>query len=235
MNKIKTYEGGQPFTTGDLEFLQDSFMDALNALISALTTSQDCILTGIRKVGTSSEAVAGALFVKGNIYILKNDTPASNGYYLCIRQDESGSRFFRDGQEHKVYMVDSSYMSDTPSDVAVDLRTITTIYEELILKNGMFYNIEAQFPQNVTGNIRHIKSGMKAVDSSMMVSVMKSVSTDTNKLWYTSNRDAYMYSAIVVQDRKAYIVEGNTMEGYIYEIDGTPYNGPISLINLKLK
>ena len=76
---------------------------------------------------------------------------------------------------------------------------------------------------------------MKAVDSSMMVSVMKSVSTDTNKLWYTSNRDAYMYSAIVVQDRKAYIVEGNTMEGYIYEIDGTPYNGPTSLINLKLK
>ena len=237
MNRIKTFEGGQPFTTGDLDFLQDSIKDVINALIAALSTSQDCILTGILEEGSRSSAVPGALYIKGNIYILKNNTPAVSGtsYHLCIRQDESGSRFFRDGQEHKVYIVDNSYMSDIPSETSVDLRTVTTIHEELILKNGMFYDLGVSFPANVTGNIRHVKSGMRSVDGNMIVNIMKSVETDTNVLWSNGNRDVYMYSAIVVQDRKVYIVEGNIMEGRIYNLDGTEYNGPISLINLKLK
>ena len=236
MNKLLTFGGGQPFTTQDVAFLQENFNSAISNLISSLCSGKDCILTGIRAGDYQVGADPGAVFIKGNIYILDKETPYTSGtsYYLCIRQDEKEKRTFRDFSEHNVYLVDNAYMSDTPSDISIDLRSANTLAEILVIGNGLFYDLGPELPERVTGNVYHIESDYKAIDSKMIVDLKKS-SDDDNLLWSTAFRDPAVYYGLTVYNRQAYIVEGNRGEGRVYNLDGTPYNGPIHIYNLKLR
>lgn len=237
MNRLLTFGGGQPFTTQDIAFLQDNFNTAMSSIISSLCFGLDCILTGIREEGYSTKAFPGAVFIKGNIYVLQNETSKVSGtsYYLCIRQNEQEKRLFRDASEHNVYLIDNAYMSESPSEISVDMRSINTISEVLLLGKGLFEDLGATYPEGVTGTVLYKANNTAPIDHNLILSIDKKNATTDNKLWSTAFRDPEEYSAIVVYLNNAYIISGGRTGGYVYNLDGTPYNGPIVLDNVKLK
>lgn len=237
MNRLLTFEGGQPFTTQDIAFLQDNFNSAMYSLVSSLSFGQDCIITGIREEGYKTNAYPGAVYIKGNIYVLPNETPKVSGtsYYLCIRQEEQEKRLFRDASEHNVYLIDNAYMSESPSEISVDMRSVNTIPEILLSGKGLFEDLGATFPSGTTGTILEKVNFDTPIDFGMIVSIDKSNETTDNTLWDTPMRDPISYSAIVVYQTKAYIIIGSRGGGSAYNLDGTPYNGPIVFDNVKLR
>ena len=166
MNKLLTFEGGQPFTTQDVSFLQDNFNSAITNLINSLCSGLDCILTGIingpgDRYNPNVSALPGSLFIKGNIYVLTKDIPKSSetSYYLCIRQIEQEKRIFRDSSEHNVYLVDDAYMSETPTEISLDLRSAKKMEDILLSGEGKFENLDVEFSSGVSGSVIAIKDG----------------------------------------------------------------------------
>lgn len=236
MNRLLTYEGGQPFTTQDIAFLQDSFNSAMSSLISSLCFGKDCILTGIRQIGYTTKAFPGAVYIKGSIYVLSNEIPkvSDTSYYLCIRQSEQEKRIFRDASEHNVYLIDNAYMSESPSEVCIDLRIVSKITDILLLGESQFKDLGANFPEGVNGNILVRSDFDSPLDTKFIVSVEKKNETTDNQLWKTAFRDPLVYSAFVVYAGKAFFITGGRGGGEIYNLDGTPYYGPVFLENVKL-
>lgn len=237
MNRLLTFEGGQPFTTQDIAFLQDNFNSAMSSLISSLSFGQDCIITGIREEGYNTNAYPGAVYIKGNIYVLPNETPKVSGtsYYLCIRQEEQEKRLFRDASEHNVYLIDNAYMSESPSEISIDMRSVNTIPEILLSGKGLFEEFGVTFPSGVSGSVLSKVNFDTPIDYEMIVSIDKKNETTDNTLWDTAFRDPMSYSAIVVYQTSAYIILGSRSGGFVYNLDGTPYNGPIVFDNAKLR
>ena len=237
MNRLLTFEGGQPFTTQDIAFLQDNFNSAMSSLISSLSFGQDCIITGIREEGYNTNAYPGAVYIKGNIYVLPNETPNVSGtsYYLCIRQEEQEKRLFRDASEHNVYLIDNAYMSESPSEISIDMRSVNTIPEILLSGKGLFEEFGAKFPSGVSGSVLSKVNFDTPIDYGMIVSIDKKNETTDNTLWHSPFREPASYSAIVVFQTSAYIILGSRTGGFVYNLDGTPYNGPIVFDNVKLR
>lgn len=227
MNKLLTFEGGQPFTIEDLAFLQDSFIKSIESVVKALAGNVDCILTGIID---NNPYYSGSVYIGGNIYILTQQISGGSGKkYLCIKQTESGQRLFRDSTTHNVYLVDDAYMSETPSDVCIDITTAKTLSD--ILVNGLWEEV-----MGVTGatiSIPRPDIGL-AVKDSILVSVNKT-STDSNVLWDGMSRNPDIYVGLVVYTEKLFIVIGSLTEGRVFNVDGSAYNGAISFNNVELK
>ena len=117
MDKLLTFSGGQPLTTGDLEFLQQCYGDTLKALVSGLLERGDgarhsCILSGIRGDAGHVEAGAVADF-RGDIYMVKEPIPRTTERYLCFREKEEDERTFADSSTHAVRLVHEAYVSDS--------------------------------------------------------------------------------------------------------------------------
>lgn len=227
MNKLLTFEGGQPFTIEDLAFLQDSVIKSIESVVKSLAGNVDCILTGIID---NNPYYSGSVYIGGNIYILTQQISGGSGKkYLCIKQTESGQRLFRDSTTHNVYLVDDAYMSETPSDVCIDITTAKTLSD--ILVNGLWGEV-----MDVTGatiSIPRPNTGL-AVKDSILVSVDKTT-TDSNVLWNGVSRDPNIYVGLVVYTYKLFIVLGSLSEGRVYNVDGSAYNGAISFYNVELK
>lgn len=230
MNKLLTFEGGQPFTIEDLAFLQDSFIKSIESVVKALAGNMDCILTGIVD---ENPGYMGSVYIGGNIYILAQQISGGSGKkYLCIKQTESGQRLFRDSTTHNVYLVDDAYMSETPSDVCIDITIAKTLSDILINGSGLWIE-NVMETEGATILVPNVETGL-AVKDSILVSVNKTT-TDSNVLWRGGNRGPEYYEGLVVYEKKIYIVSGSLMSGTIYNVDGSDYNGPISFNNLELK
>lgn len=227
MNKILTFEGGQPFTIEDLSFLQESFINTIESVVKSLAGNMDCILTGI----TDNPYYMGSVYIGGNIYILtKKITGGTGKKYLCINQNESGQRVFRDSTTHNVYLVDDAYMSETPSDVCIDIFNAKTLSDIYINGSGLWVEY---FEDGVAYiKVPNYDSGLPLRDS-ILVSVNKTT-TGSNVLWMGGG-DSKVYEGLVVYERKIYIVSGSLTKGFIYNVDGSDYNGTISFNNLELK
>lgn len=235
MNKLLTFEGGQPFTIEDLSFLQSNFIDAMNNIVASLAGNVNCILTGIKESNTSAKP--GAIYIDGNIYMLtKYVSGGGSKYYLCINQKETEQRMFRDSVSHNVYLVDDAYMSDAPSAVSIDMRTTVTLSEIVVEGRGLWTSIGPEFEPNTSGDVfvADIDKTIKP-KSSMLVNIVKSSANNSNQLWSTNFRDPNEYRSMVVSGINAYILIASKNEGRVYNIDGTPYNGPIIINNLELK
>ena len=227
MNKLFTFEGGQPFTIEDLAFLQDSFIKSIESVVKSLAGNVDCILTGIID---NNPYYSGSVYIGGNIYILTQQISGGSGKkYLCIKQTESGQRLFRDSTTHNVYLVDDAYMSETPSDVCIDITTAKTLSD--ILVNGLWEEII-----DVTGATisRPRPNTGLAVKDSILVSVNKKA-TDSNLLWNSVYRSPDIYAGLVVYTEKLFIVIGSKTEGRVYNVDGSAYNGAISFEKVELR
>lgn len=232
MNRLLTFSGGQPFTTEDLSFLQNIFKDTVEAIVKSLAGNIDCILTGIQ--GSYTSAKPGAVYIGGNIYVLTSAISGGGSkYYLCINQKETGQRMFRDSLNHNVYLVDDAYMSESPSSVSIDLRSANTLSEIIVNGKGLWESIGPLL--NAEGEVLVPKDAGIATRASMLVSIVKTQATETNQLWSTAFRDPYEYRGITVFGNQAYIVVGSKNEGRVYNMDGSEYNGPITINNLELK
>lgn len=232
MNKLLTFEGGQPFTIEDLSFLQESFANSIESIVKSLVGSVDCILTGI--TGLLTSANPGAVFIGGNIYILKNSVSGGGSkYYLCIKQVETGLRTFRDSTPRNIYLVDDAYMSEIPSAVSLDLRTAKTLSEIVVNGKGLWESIGPL--DTGEGEVLVPKDTGIDTRASMIVNIVKTAANDTNELWSTLFRDPNEYSGITIFGNKAYIVVGSRTRGRVYNIDGSEYKGAITINNLELK
>lgn len=234
MNKLLTFEGGQPFTIEDLSFLQKNMLDSVYAVVKSLAGDLDCILYGIKYKNTST--IPGALYIGGEIYILTKDIIGTgNQYYLCINQTETEERTFRDSNTHKVHLIDDAYMSASPSAISIDLRNVYTLKEIAVDGMGRWESFGATI--NGTGDvfIRYSNFDNDVLDPGILVNIRKDSETVSNVLWNTGRRDPNLYSGIVISENKAYIISGSTGEGRVYNMDGSEYTGPIYINNLVLK
>ena len=66
MNRLLTYEGGQPLTTGDFGFLQDCYTEAIGSLVQGVTNGKDCVLYGIE---SEKEGFVPGYVTKGAVCI----------------------------------------------------------------------------------------------------------------------------------------------------------------------
>lgn len=114
MNRLLTYEGGQPLTTGDLAFLQECYAQTIENLMRGMTNGQDCVLYGIE---TETDGFVpgyvnkGAVCLDGEILAVPEEMSVSGARYLCFRQVESEPREFKDAQTHKVYLGCEAYLA----------------------------------------------------------------------------------------------------------------------------
>lgn len=230
MNKLLTFEGGQPFTIEDLAFLQESLIGAIESMAKSLAGDIDCILYGIN----GSSGYTGAVYIGGNIYVLtKKITGGTGKRYLCINQQETEQRIFRDSVSRNIYLVDNAYMSETASGVSINVETSPTLSEIVVNGKGTWMSIGPLL--TVEGEVLISKDAGVATRSSMLVNIVKPSANDSNVLWTTSVRDPNIYRGIAIFGNKAYIIIGSRTEGRVYNIDGSEYKGAITIDNLELK
>lgn len=234
MNRLLTLEGGQPFTTEDLDFLQTNFEDALNSLVKGLAGTLNCVVSGILS-GSTTSAVPGSVYIDGKLYVLKSSVSGGGSkHFLCIEPTEENARTFRDGQNRNIYLVDNAYMSESPSAVSIDLRGVKTL-SEIVAGGGGWSSLSADFDAGATGVIefRQADTGLYS-KSQMRVTVNKPL-TESNLLWRSLIPSLSEFSAIAIYNNQAFVVVGSTVNGHVYNLDGTPYNGPIVIYQLELK
>lgn len=123
MNRLLFNEGGQPVCLDDLKLLQDNEQEGIKLLLSALVDTKVFLLDKIKmellkksEDGKSYFIVkAGTLVVDGEL-LSWNDTKFSTTdvakqKYLCVRDIETDSRIFEDGQSRACVKAKEAYVS----------------------------------------------------------------------------------------------------------------------------
>lgn len=123
MNRLLFSEGGQPVCLDDLKLLQDNEQESIKLLLSALVDTKVFLLDKIKMdLPKKSEdgrvyftVKAGTLVVDGEL-LSWNDTKFSTAdiaipKYLCVRDIETDSRIFEDGQSRACVKAKEAYFS----------------------------------------------------------------------------------------------------------------------------
>lgn len=123
MNRLLFSEGGQPVCLDDLKLLQDNEQESIKLLLSALVDTKVFLLDKIKMdLPKKSEdgrvyftVKAGTLVVDGEL-LSWNDTKFSTAdiakhKYLCVRDIETDSRIFEDGQSKACVKAKEAYVS----------------------------------------------------------------------------------------------------------------------------
>lgn len=123
MNRLLFSEGGQPVCLDDLKLLQDNEQESIKLLLSALVDTKvfllDKIKTDLPKKSEDGRVYftvkAGTLVVDGEL-LSWNDTKFSmtdfaKDKYLCVRDIETDSRIFEDGQSRACVKAKETYVS----------------------------------------------------------------------------------------------------------------------------
>lgn len=123
MNRLLFSEGGQPVCLDDLKLLQDNEQEGIKLLLSALVDTKVFLLDKIKMdLPKKSEdgrvyftVKAGTLVVDGEL-LSWNDTKFSTAdiakhKYLCVRDIETDSRIFEDGQSRACVKAKEAYVS----------------------------------------------------------------------------------------------------------------------------
>lgn len=123
MNRLLFSEGGQPVCLDDLKLLQDNEQEGIKLLLSALVDTKVFLLDKIKMdLPKRSEdgrvyftVKAGTLVVDGEL-LSWNDTKFSTAdiakhKYLCVRDIETDSRIFEDGQSRACVKAKEAYFS----------------------------------------------------------------------------------------------------------------------------
>lgn len=122
MNRLLFSEGGQPVCLDDLKLLQDNEQESIKLLLSALVNTKVFLLDKIKYDFTRDEVgrlyyivKAGTLVVDGEL-ISWNDTKfnpvdITKLKYLCVRDIETDSRIFEDGQSRACVKAKEAYFS----------------------------------------------------------------------------------------------------------------------------
>lgn len=126
IQKLMTYDGGQPLYASDLAFMQDAFLKTVNEFSKGFGDTY--ILYGT--VDESREnCIAGAVVIAGEIYSVPSELGAIGQNKLCFRYADTDERTFYDASQKKVKRTCEAYLStDTSGAVAyIDLTTAVRI------------------------------------------------------------------------------------------------------------
>lgn len=126
IQRLMTYDGGQPVYASDLAFMQDAFQKTVNELCRGFGDTY--ILYGAADESRTN-CIAGAVVISGEIYSIPSELGAIGQNMLCFRHADSDERTFYDASQKKVKRTCEAYLStDTSGAVAyIDLKTAVRI------------------------------------------------------------------------------------------------------------
>lgn len=239
MNKLLTYEGGQPVTTGDFDFLQECYTEVIRSLMRGVTDGMNCVLHGIEygEQGIIPGFVSpGAVCIDGDIFLVTEELKSTNGRYLCVRQSEAEAREFKDSQTHNVYLRHEAYLSGVTDGAYrfVDLASVKKLKD--IISQEAYWEISSLYTlaPGVTGRIekRDLHTGRE-----IRIRLNKSASDNNTLFTYGSTRLPYPSSCVAVDEnhKKAVVLLSDLGTCSMFNADGTPYNESASFRNVILK
>lgn len=123
MNKLLTYAGTQPIYLGDINFMQDAASDMFKSLAKALmnmpSDTMNAILQGVIITYPSAVTIAwsaGIVVLNGEILPVPAGTltgGVDDTLYFHVNSVLSGSRTFKNLEEHDCYDTRTAYLSLT--------------------------------------------------------------------------------------------------------------------------
>lgn len=247
MNKLLTFEGGQPLTTGDLEFLQACYADALEALGKGLCSLHvtKAVLWGIASGGYvhAGAAEVGAVLVEGEVLFVTSKLTGSSERYLCFRAVDSEERTMNNGTQQKVYRKYEAYLS-TETDGAykyIDL-TDTDLLENIIRGSkdwqpGTYISMAS----SVSGEVLTKASSYKSASEYWIKTLSKPSSSDNLLFSYPFTGAERDYATTIAVNKSgsneniALVISVGGGECRVYNVDGTAYNGAVTISNVIAK
>lgn len=242
MNKLLTYEGGQPFRLDDIDFLQDAFSSVITALVSV---HGDIILSGcaISKVSEGNQYTvtwnAGYITIKGGVYRVEAGSitvATSDRLYWKVVKTESENVDFNDGSQKKIYQYTKVVLTTIVSDddIYIDVDEIEPYISKIVdlgqisLKDEVTLSNIASGISNLSIDIYKIKSVIDAAKITVRFTT-KGAELEggyiCNVLSWYSSKDFYKTGI-------AYATKNNTVSFYImvlthyslflYTLSGSP-------------
>lgn len=240
MNRLLTYEGGQPLTTGDFEFLQECYTEAIGNLMQGVAGGKDCVLYGIEteKEGfTPGDVTKGAVCLDGEILVVAEALSVSGARYLCFRQVESEAREFKDSQTHKVHLRCEAYLANSADGAYKYIEISKAKRLADVLSGEVLWNVSDAriLATGVTGSIeeRRMKSRYE-----IRISASKSTSVDNVLYRFPTTRLTDTYTGIAVDElskKVVALIDDVSGTCRLYNVDGTEYIERVEIKNVILK
>lgn len=239
MNRLLTYEGGQPLTTGDFDFLQECYAQAIENLAQGITNGQDCVLHGIeyeQEGFVSGHVNKGSVCLSGEILVVPEALDVSGARYLCFRQVESESREFRDAQTHKVYLRHEAYLASNAEGAYkyLDLTKAKRLTD--VLSGEALWGVSEMrtFTSGAYGSINERRMNGQF---DIRVTASKNTSVDNVLYTYATTRLPIPKVGIAVNGKNNRIIVVLDLLGTckLFNADGTDCNDAVELNNVIIK
>lgn len=239
MNKLLTFEGGQPFTTGDLDYIQTCYGEAIEAIGKALTGADvtKAVLWGIEYDGKiqAGHAVKGAVMVDGEVLFVESDLTGTSERYLCFRAVDSEQRTLNNGQQVNVYRKYEAYLSASTDGAYkyIDLTDTDIQYDILRGSRDWVSNAIYSFASGASGEFLEskraaewlIKSANRSSASDNLL--LSKPGSPLPNSWSGIGADTLSNKAIV------FIFDGIAVR--TYNVDGTEYTGSLTVSNVYIR
>lgn len=239
MNKLLTFEGGQPFTTGDLDYIQTCYGEAIEAIGKALTGADvtKAVLWGIKYDGKiqAGHATQGAVIVDGEVLFVPSDLTGTSERYLCFRAVDSEQRTLNNGHQVNVYRKYEAYLSASTDGAYkyIDLTDTDTLYEILRGSRDWVSNALYTFASGASGEFLEnnraaewlIKSATRSSSSDNLL--LSKPGSPLPNSWSGIGADTLSNKSIV------FIFDGIAVR--TYNVDGTAYNGSLTVSNVYIR
>ncbi|MFR8837905.1 hypothetical protein [Bacteroides sp.] len=225
MNRLLTFEGGQPFALEDIDFLQDALTEVISGLAS---TYGNFILSGC-KLSVAGDKVtwtAGYIVIDQQVYHVEAGSiiaPSTDNLYWKVITTDSQSVVFEDGSQNKIYrrskasIVSSVDSSDTyvPANGVKTANDYFMSYE----KENLLYQVTT--PKNMA-TVERLKNNQGINICKITFSVPEEVTQSGNVLFsYTAN-PMFGLSTPIVYGGALYALRLANGAAYIYDMNGNP-------------
>lgn len=217
MDRLLTFSGGQPLTTGDLDFLQNCYAKTFESLATGLARGRDCILHGILS-DADGGIQPGAVCVGGEILPVESAVQRTAERYLCFRLREEDSRVFADSQEHKVIRRVEAYVSDSADGAYkyLDLTTAIRLHDVISGESEWQEVPDAAFSGANTGHVEY-----NPVRNAYRVTVNR-ISPFSSTVLFSIKGATGVYRGIAINNFfKPYSMWMGNGTCSVYNIDGT--------------
>lgn len=222
IQKLMTYDGGQPLYASDLAFMQDAFLKTVNEFSKGFGDTY--ILYGT--VDESREnCIAGAVVISGEIYSVPSELGAIGQNKLCFRYADTDERTFYDASQKKVKRTCEAYLStDTSGAVAyIDLTTAVRIDDGM---KGKLKTLEDRITALESAG-SYLPRYYESTDSRTQTSAIRSSISFTFSGMNATDDDVLVFSADLPDEGSSFgvtgMVAGLDKESRLFLPDGKGY------------